>query len=278
MTLPLDTLNKILADHFVANGTELDTDVPAILLPDQFKLAKTEHLQAQRARFRGNLETESLSDFCHYVIGGAAELKDQGITPRAFINAPQMSCKAFLNIGNHGTPGHGDHTAALHLKATAAFLAMQRIASGTLSQRELAEWMEDWHDHLSITDTNGSSMTVAEAVQKVRNITIKASAERTSSETNFSASQSAMDQIAAAHEEKQPSDLIFSTVPYEELKVREFTLRLSILTGESKPQLRLRWVQKEAQEEEIAQEFKELLTSKLGNSCQVTVGRFTLGE
>lgn len=278
MALTIETLEKILADHQAANGSALPTHVPSILVADQFKVAPLEHLQKHRARFRGAMTTESLRDFCQYVIGAANEVSEEGIKPRAFINAQQMSCKAFLNIGNNSLPGHGDHTAELQLKATAAFISMSRIASESQSQRELAEWMEDWHDHLSIFDTNGNPMSTAEAVQKVRNVTIKASAERTTSEGNFSASQSAMDQIAAAHEEKQPADFIFRAEPYDELKLRQFTLRLSIITGSEKPRLRLRWVQREAQEEEIAQEFKELLISKLGDSCHVTVGRFTLGQ
>lgn len=278
MTLPIETLNKILASHEAATARTLATAMPAIIVPDQFNVVNTEHLQEHRTRFRGDLETESLSDFCEYVIDAAEQIEIEGLAPHAFINAPQMSCRAILNIGNYSEPGHGDHTALLKLKPTAAFTAMRNIVADERSQRQLAEWMEDWHANLNVIDTTGQLMTVADAVQKVRNITIKASASRTTSESNFSASQSAMDKIEAAHEEKQPAEFVFSTAPYDELEEREFTLRLSILTGDSKPQLRLRWVQQEAQEEEIAQEFKELLINKLDDASHVTVGRFSLGK
>ena len=120
-------------------------------------------------------------------------------------------------------------------------------------------------------------MATAVAVQKVRSITIKAMAERTSTEQNFGASRSSMDSIEAAHAEQQPSDLMFTTPPYDGLGSCTFTLRLSIITGDT-PLLKVRWVMQEQQEEEMAQEFKDRLTSEIGGLCTLTVGTFAIGK
>lgn len=274
MTFPIETYNAIVQTHAAANGKPLATQTPAVLVPDQFEVKSLEHLQSLRARFRGHLSTESFSDFCQYV---QRHGDNEEIPPKAFINAETMSCTTFFNLGDQTEPGHGDDRALLRLKPTAAFKAMQQIAGKSLKQSELAEWMEDWHLNLKVEDSEGKSIPTAAAVQKIRTITIKAQAERTSTETNFGNQRSAMDSIEAAHAEQQPADLLFTITPYEGLSERTFTLRLSILTTEP-PTIKPRWVMQEQQEEEIAQEFKTKLSAEIGGFATLTVGTFELGK
>lgn len=270
--LPVETLNQITATHAAANGKPLDTFVHAALVPDQYRVQVLEHLHSMRSRFRGELKTQSFRDFCKYV---AEHMGDD--TPSGFVDADAMACQVLFNLGDIGDPGHGDDSATLTLKPTAAFNALRQIVGKTLKQSQLAEWMEDWHDFLEVRDTTGTIMPTAVAVQKVRTITLKAMAERTSSESNFSASRSSMDSIEAAHAEQQPADLLFTTPPYDGLGRRDFKLRLSIITGDT-PLLKVRWVMQEQQEEEMAQEFKERLTAEIGGLCTLTVGTFAIGK
>ena len=271
--LPVETLNQITATHAVANGKALETNTPAVLVPDQFSIKTLEHLHEMRSRFRGELSTQSFRDFCAYVERHQSDTDP----PAGFVDADAMACQVLFNLGDHVEPGHGDDSATLTLKPTAAFNALRQIAGKTLKQSQLAEWMEDWHDFLEVRDTTGTIMATAVAVQKVRSITIKAMAERTSTEQNFGASRSSMDSIEAAHAEQQPSDLLFTTPPYDGLGSRTFTLRLSIITGDT-PLLKARWVMQEQQEEEMAQEFKERLTTEIGGLCTLTVGTFAIGK
>lgn len=272
MTLPIETYNAIMAAHAAARRQQLDTNTPAMLVPEQFALQSLEHLYSGRARFRGTLATESFRDFCTYV-----EKHDSEHLPAVFIDADNMRSMAYFNLGTSDDPGHGDDRAALRLKPTAAFKALLQVAGKTLKQAELAEWMEDWHRNLKVQDSDGLDIPVAAAVQKVRTITIKAQAERTSTQTNFGAQRSVMDTIEAAHAEQQPADLLFTIAPYEGLKERTFILRLSILTTEP-PTIKPRWVMQEQQEEEIAQEFKEKLAAEIGGFATLTVGIFELGK
>lgn len=275
--LTVDALKEITATHAAANGRLLGTDTQAILVPENYLVQSVEHLNHNRARFRGRMSTNSLPDFCRYVERRAT---GQHAAPEAagFIDADSMSCQVFFNLGNEAEPGHADDTACLTLKPTAAYAAMRVIAGSRLSQTQLAEWMEDWAGNLRVTGTSGEDIPVGVAVQKIRTITIKATAERTSTEGSFSAGRSAMDQIEAAHAEQQPADLLYTIKPYEGLQARTFTLRLSVITGGDKPVLVPRWVQQEAQEEEIAQEFKGVLTSEIGGFADLTLGSFNPGK
>ncbi|ECG1232803.1 hypothetical protein DO967_25565, partial [Salmonella enterica subsp. salamae] len=61
---------------------------------------------------------------------------------------------------------------------------------------------------------------------------------------------------------------------YEGLGERAFSLRNSLLTGDE-PRFVLRIVQLEAQEEAIANEFRDLLISKFdGESVEMFIGNF----
>ncbi|MND99771.1 hypothetical protein D3C80_921630 [compost metagenome] len=243
---------------------------------------------AGRSRFRGVLSTSSLGEFCTYVtdragtldvtsLDGAAKLPAAVGGAKGFIDQDGMSCVVFFNLGDSDKPGHADDRAALKLKPTAAYKALSTLAGSTLSQKDLAEWMEDWAPYLTAT-LGETPMNIVTAIAAVRNITIKAASERTHQEGNFNASRSAMDRIEAESQDKLPDALHFALVPYEGLIERSFTLRLSALTGGDKPVLKPRWVGEEIQREEIAQEFKVVLTTYLGASAALYLGTFNPGN
>lgn len=262
-----DTLQLIIANAMAA--AELpSTDTCLAALPETVKLHNLERYQSGRSRFRGTLSTQSLADFSNYVI-------DRNSTDaQGFINQDAMLCEVFFNLGDESAPGHADDTAILRLKPTAAYVALQQLAGKKLSQKELAEWMEDWRNNLTAEDSGGDTLSMIQAIAAVRNITIKASAERTSAEGNFHANRSSMDAIEAASQDTLPAKLHFNIVPFEGLGQRVFTLALSVLTGEEKPALKPRWVGEEQQREEIAKEFKTVLTTEVGGSATLLIGSF----
>lgn len=267
MPLAKDALEHILAQAHAAT-TLPATLVPVTALPEDVKIHNLEIFQALRSRFRGTLNTNSLRDFANYTISR------NGAEAQGFINQDDMSCKVFFNLGDEITPGHADDVAILKLKPTAAYKALQEIAGKKLSQRDLAEWIEDWHLSLVAGKEGGGTMTISAAIASVRNITIEARSSATSSEHNFGASRSAMDSIEAASAESRIEALFFELIPYEGLGTRVFTLKLSIFTGDDKPTLKLRWAGEEQQVEEIAQEFKTTLAKEVGGSATLTLGTF----
>ncbi len=266
-----DALQLMLDQHLAAAGKPLDTEMPTVLLPDSAKVVNLEAFQPGRSRFRGALDTASLADFCTYVL----DRKVSGA--QGFVDQDAMSCRVIFNLGDLEHPGHADDTASLKLKPTAAYKALTAIAGSALSQKDLAEWMEDWSQFLTAT-AGEDSMGIVQAIAAIRNITIKAASERNHQEGNFNASRSAMDRIEAESQDKLPDALHFSLVPYEGLGQRVFTLRLSILTTGDKPVLKPRWVGEEIQREEIAQEFKRVLSDKLGEAATLYLGSFNAGK
>ncbi|MFK5898218.1 DUF2303 family protein [Escherichia coli] len=75
--------------------------------------------------------------------------------------------------------------------------------------------------------------------------------------------------------EWMPVAFEFKCVPFEGLKERPFKLRLSIITGD-RPVLVLRIIQLEAVQEEMANEFRDLLVEKFKDSkVETFIGTFT---
>lgn len=266
-----ETLAQLNAQAIAATALP-PANTPLVALPDNVQVHNLEKHQAMRARFRGALTTNSLADFAAYVISR------NGPAAKGFVNQDAMACEVFFNLGDELAPGHADDTATLKLKPTAAYTALQQLAGKRLSQKELAEWMEDWRLNLTAVDSADATLSIVQAIAAVRNITIKASAERTSVESNFSANRSAMDAIEAASQDTLPGKLHFNIVPYEGLGQRVFTLALSVLTGEDKPVLKPRWVGEELQREEIAKEFKAVLAKEVGGSATLLLGNFNAGN
>lgn len=247
-----------------------ETDALVAALPGDFHLEGLERFMDGRNRFRGNMATGSMADYVRYV---AENGKSQ-----CFVDAENMKAKVFFNLGTQNNPGHGDNTATLQLEKTSPLRAVLSMNGLKLSQKGLAEWLEDWKESLEVVDQHGESMTLAQAVAAVRRITIKAKAESTHTDSDFGASRSAMEEVEAKAEDRLPNIFSFRCVPYEGLDERAFTLRMSVITTGEKPQLSTRIVQLEKAQEDMAEEFKGKLADQLPEEVSVYIGSFSVGK
>ena len=268
MSLTKEAIQLITDTALEATGKKLETLVPTVVLPESAKIVDLERFQAGRSRFRGTYSTHSLADFSAYVVERAA------LGARGFIDQDAMSCVLLFNLGTADVPGHADDRAVLKLKPTAGYTAAQQIGGRGISQKDLSDWIEDWHQYLTPVDEAGNAIPVAKAIAAVRTITIKASSESETTVGETSARRSAMDQIEARSKETLPVSLQFSTIPFEGLTEQVITLRLSVITSGAVPVLKLRWVGEEVQREDIAQEFKSVLQEKIGESAALSLGAF----
>lgn len=268
MSLTQEAIQLITNNALVAAGKTLPTNSPTAILPDGVKVFDLEKYQIGRSRFRGVLSTNSLVDFSVY----AKERAIEGA--RGFIDQDEMTCNLIFNLGTAAAPGHADDRAVLRLKPSAGYKAVQAVPGRTMSQKDLSDWIEDWNASLSATDDAGQAMSIAKAIAAVRTITIKASSESDHAVSETRTSRSAMDQIEATSKETLPASLVFSVVPYEGLSVRNITLRVSVITSGTQPMLKLRWIGEEVQREEIAQEFKSVLDTQIGEATPLTLGTF----
>lgn len=257
---------KEICNNAVAAAKELNTACPATLIPSGMSVVDLEHLSEGRYRFRGKMKTSCLKDFIDYSNTESGQA--------CFIDAENMSAVTFFNLGTRDNPGHGDHVASCKLKSTAAYDALRHIDGRELSQKDAAEWVEDWRIHITPMGSEDKELSVIHAISAIRNITIEAMHKSEHTDSDFGASRNTMDSIEASASKEIPVGLVFSCNPYSDLRQYDFYLRVSILTGGDKPKIKLRLVQHEEIKERMTNEFKELIGKGLDENVRRYIGDF----
>lgn len=245
---------------------------PLTLVPEGFKIQELdlEKYEPTRRRFRGNMQTTSLIDFCNYSL----ENKMGGTT--CFINAEEMSAKTIIDHGGRSEPGHCEDTAYVKLKKTAEYNAIQSISSRKIDQKTLAEFIEEWADHITCLDAHSLAIDCKKAINSIRKITIEANASSESETQSFRETRSSLESIEAKNDESRPHYINFKCYPYSDLRARDFMCRLSIFTGEQKPLLSLRIIREETHTEELSEEFKTVLATSFEGEIPTYLARFSI--
>lgn len=236
--------------------TTAKTSSTLVAVPSDYEVKDLESYMPNRDSYRFNYDTESITDFAKY----CEEFQQEG--SKCFISADDMEANVIFDLGKEDNPLHQRHKALLSLRKTAAFKALLNISGERLSQKQAADFLEDWAENIAVTTKNGEAMKVNQAALQLREITIEQVRNVESKVDDFSESMSAMEKVEAKNQDKIPAIIDFTCEPYHGLEKRLFTVRLSILTGSAKPEIVLRIVKLEAQKEDIAEEFKEILVDK----------------
>lgn len=258
----------ISAATAVINEAMFHCDRP-VALPADFELHDLEHYMEHRRRQRGAMTTRFIAPFAAY----AAAFSEDGAT--VFVDPEDMSATAVLNLGTADAPGHADNTAKLTPQKTAAYKALLQLCGMQRSQRDVAEFLEDWAAHIECFDAEGAIKT-AQAIAAVRKITIESAQQIESEEKSLSASRSAFESIKATSKEPLPTTICFTCAPYADLGARTFALRLGVLTTDKIPKLVLRLQKAEQHEEEMANELVERITEQ--TNTPVLIGRYSKSQ
>jgi uncharacterized protein YfdQ (DUF2303 family) len=230
------------------------TEIPVALLPDSMGVHSLEKYMPFASRMRMSYRTTSIEDFIKY------SSENELDSSTCFVDAEEMNAETIIDLGSEGEPGHKEHKAKLNLKKTAAFKAILNINGSKQSQKSAAEFLEDWAgDGLVVLNSAGDVMNLQASVKALVDMTIESAREVNSKVGDFGESMSAMERIEAKNQDSLPSEIIFSCSPYSGLDIRDFKLRVGVLTGGEKPSVVYRIVALELQEEAIAEEFKEML-------------------
>ncbi len=279
-----DTLANILRTvqaQTIQQFIQAQTNDSVAALPVGVTVTDLEHYLEERRRYRGSMSTSLIEEFVEYV---AATTEDYGNLPGlgaypCFVSPANMSARAYFNLGDVENPGHGDHHANLQLEKTEAFKELLETNGRKIDQKGLAEWLEDWKDHLeAIAEDGTTTVPMAAAVSAVRRITIGTNAEATSETQSLSSRRSAMAEVEARNKDQFPCFLKFTCEPYQGLDERTFTLRLSLITSE-KPVISARIVRLETAQEEMAKELEEKLRTGFEDTPVKTyVGSFNPGK
>lgn len=221
-----------------------------LTLPDDFKLHDLESKLANRRRARGHMETVGINSFAYYIHQHAEE------GAAIFVDPNRMEATAVLNLGTPNEPGHADNLATLNANKTAAFNALLAITSRPQKQGDVAEFLEDWTSQHIICFNKNEEVATIKAILAIRNLTIETARKLQSTVEQLSSSHSSFESVKASSTNGAVPDLIYFTCdPYAGLAERQFVLRLSVTTGDSKPMLTLRIIKMEAHTEEMAQEL-----------------------
>jgi uncharacterized protein YfdQ (DUF2303 family) len=277
----LATVLRNIQAETIQQFIQAQTNESVAALPVGVTVTDLEEYLEQRRRYRGSMATNLIEEFVEYVTATTEQYGDlPGLENYpCFVSPASMSAKTFFNLGDIENPGHGDHFAELKLKKTEAYNQLLGINGNRFDQKSLAEWLEDWKDHLeAIAEDGEKAIPLAAAVSAVRRITIGTKAEATSETRSLSTHQSAMAEVEARNKDQFPCFLKFTCEPYQGLEERTFTVRLSLITSE-KPVISARIVRLETLEEEMAQELEEKLRTGLEDTPVKTfVGSFNPGK
>lgn len=265
------TIEKDAIQHLqkTANMLELDQKLQEhnanstlMLVPDGFNVKDLEQHMLLRSSYRFSFNTKSIKDFVEY----SQEFDQEGA--KCFVDSDRMSAEVIFDIGTEEEPAHQRNKAGLSLDKSSAFKKILSIHGDHMIQREASDFIEDFAEFMIIATDSGESMTIAQAANAINKITIESARSLSSEIGDFSSSMSAMEREEIKGAEKFPSKIKFTCVPYLGLDAREFTLKISVLTGGDRPKLSFRIMQLEPQQEDIAEEFKENLVEKF-NGCKL---------
>ncbi|PNH99266.1 DUF2303 family protein [Vibrio diazotrophicus] len=244
---------------------------PVAALPDSFMVHNLEEFMPNRNQFRGVLSTANIDEFVRY----HEDYQTEG--NQCFINAENMAAITIFDLGTHKSPGHCKHKAKLALRRTAAFNAVLNINDERLSQKKLAEWLEDYSEFLQVFSTTGEAIETAVASAAIRNMKFEAKAGRESSVDDFNQHQSEYESIAVRTKDEFPMPAVFKFTcePYLGLPERTFEMRMSTIGNET---LILRIKKLEQHEEEMGEQFQEKLTHEFiseGIEMNTFIGSFS---
>lgn len=237
-----------------------------VALPDDFELTSLEGYLPLRRRARNSMSTSYVEDFARYV----CQHRENGCT--IYVNAEAMAAKAVLNQGTPALPGHGDNTAVVKLKATALYTSLRNLVSQHRGQKALAEWLEEWRDHVMPLDKDLQDLNIGHVVAGIRSVSIEQINKSTSTVEALSAERSEMESVAAKTDRTDavlPAYLKLTTNPYKELGARTFYVRVSILTSQREPTFALGILGQELHEEEMAAEFAHVVRASFAPVADV---------
>jgi uncharacterized protein YfdQ (DUF2303 family) len=281
-----DTLKSLMQGEAIESAlralVEQGAPTGIFALPDNFKLHDAEPEMPTRRRVRGVMNTPSIDHFAGYVKSHAEH--------KATVFVSDMTAEAVLNLGDSDAPGHCDNRASLSLDRTADHTALLDVLnlsrSRGLSQRELAEFIEDWAPSIGCAGSDGYPIDTKFATDAVRRITIESARKVESQEQSLSAERSVMESVAATSGggAPLPAFIAFTCIPYTGLSSRTFRMRLSIRTGDAaRPALSLglHLIRAEEHRQQMADELASLVRyALLGSTPEIPVymGSYVAGR
>lgn len=247
--------------------------LPYVALPEGHKLhaIDTEKHQPYRQRFTGQFCTSSPDDFIEYCLNAGSN------ESKCFINPENRSAKCIINFGTRAQAGHCDDTATYTPSSTAEYDALLEVSQrGSLSQKTVAEFLEDWKDNIQCYNTDQQLIEIKRAINATRKITITAKTSKESEKQQFSSAQSSLASVEANTNEDQPAYIEFTCSPFLGFNERSFMARVSINSDDDAPRLHIRIIQMELHKQQMAEELQAMLTEAFNEKIHTVIGAFSV--
>lgn len=263
----------VTAVHSAVTGAMASNGL--IGLPDNFDVHDLEKYMDKPRRFSGSMTTTDLEAFVGYLERNSTK----GLAS-VFVEETEMRAKAILDLGTSENFGHAWHRASFTPVVTPEYASLTYTSTASLTQKILAEWLEDFADCVGIiTDLDGKKMTTAQAASIIRSVTIESLAKSTTEEGQLSSERSEFESIKAdSSKGRLPAFISFNCKPYRDLSTRCFNMRLSITTGDRTPRLSLKVIRMETHQHEMAQELNNIVSAAVSSVCPgmpVNIGSFS---
>jgi uncharacterized protein YfdQ (DUF2303 family) len=266
-----------MTEKAVYNATVLTKD-QAIYLPPGATLDRAEKFAACPRFHRHHYQTERLADFVAYC--KAAALPMSADHPTAYVKPDGSGATAVFDHGDSDEPQWGHHHATLKLKPAPAWQAAQMIASGTKTQQQVIDWLEDWAGSISAHLQDGAEIEANRAITAMRRVKIEAKASSTSVEGNMARQRSALESIEASGDtDTLPAYFVLHSPLFVGTCMLQIVIRLGVREADGKPALALRIVGAERLAEETSAWVETQLAEQLGESLAgVYVGTLEIGK
>lgn len=273
-----DTLEHLQQADAIAAAAEefrvaLTRNKHALALPSSMTLHDIEPYHPTRRRARGTVTTADITSFAVYI----KTHQEDGAS--IFVDGATLGATAILNLGTPTQPGHADNTVKLKAEHTAAYTALNHIiARSAITQRDLAEFLEEWADHIAASHTlGGEAIQTPHAIAAVRDLTIEGTKRQQAADQQLSASRSTFEQVTARGSNGTlPGALTFKAAPCSFLPEHTFAIRVGVLTGEAKPTFALRIVKPEEHKQKMAVELADAIKDQ-NTGLPVHLGSYTRG-
>lgn len=251
----LSSLQGLLAK----DTTRLDkTDIPAVIIPENSKVASLDHLLDAPTRFKSKFATHVLADFIAYCN------KNQTADAHTYIDADNSKALTIFDHGTKEATAWRDHTASVELRKRPAYDALLSKEDNRLSQLDLIDFSSDWEESIQFYDTDDERVEFKTALNRIRRLTINKTASAEFEEGDFKSNKSAMESVEIkSGQDTLPAYFVFKTAPHENFNEISFKCQLRSSSNNESIQLMFRIIGLEVMKEAIANEFKSKITDEM---------------
>lgn len=254
----MENIQQIMDAAVAAATATAKTDNGFLIVPSTYKVVDLDDFNDGPSRFREKFVTDHFESFASYWHDHASD------ESRIYVNKSTMSAKVCFDPGAPGAPSHRSHWAALGLTKTPMLNAMQEVSGKRLTQRQAAEFLEDWRVDLRALDADGNVIDLRKVVAAIRKFDVKGKAESGHVETSLATSKSAFASLEAGNKELIPEYIVANGEPYLGLPKQDILMRLFVhMKVDEAPTFSLSIVRPDSLQEVFAELFVDTLNDVL---------------